>query len=329
MANTINQSFSKFLIDTIRLGSTESDSAKSSKNWLIGQIVKFSSDYTFPVLHPDVSIDFGSFSRKTKIPLLDDIDLMIILDAQSNYRTEYTDKIEITVHPNSTIQKALCSDNSMILNSRKVINKLKEKLSDVPQYSKAEIKRNQEAVTLNLNSYPWVFDIVPCFITAPINGHTFFLIPDGNGHWKKSDPRIDKQRIVSINQSRQVSIYDLVRLVKFWNKRSTMISISSYMLEVMVVNYYEANNDTGLIRTEFQRVLNYIVNQIFSPVYDPKGFQGDLNTLSFAERQNIYSRASLDYQKALDANLFEDSSNHQSSIAKWIEIFGNSFPKYE
>jgi hypothetical protein len=39
------------------------------------------------------------------------------------------------------------------LNSIKVVNKLVKALETVPQYSNADIKRNQEAAVLNLVSY--------------------------------------------------------------------------------------------------------------------------------------------------------------------------------
>ncbi|CAD5789332.1 Uncharacterised protein [Escherichia coli] len=67
-------------------------------------------------------------------------------------------------------------------------------------YSETDVKRNQEAATLKLKSYDWNFDIVPAFITTPDSfGKTYYLIPDGNCHWKKTDPRIDMQKVTDLN----------------------------------------------------------------------------------------------------------------------------------
>ena len=55
--------------------------------------------------------------------------------------------------------------------------------------------RNMQAITLQLSSYPWNFDIVSCFYTDA----GFYLIPNGYGKWEKTDPRIDNKRTTRIN----------------------------------------------------------------------------------------------------------------------------------
>jgi hypothetical protein len=163
MATNINSAFEEFLAEKVRTLKPRSDIAKSSKENLVKEIEKFPNDGLFPALHPNLSIDYGSFSRKTKIQPLDDIDLMVILHAQGCTYTSYYDRTEITVHQDAGTLKGMRNDYTDILNSRKVINKFKDYLWNVSYYEKADIKRNQEAVTLNLKSYEWVYDIVPCF----------------------------------------------------------------------------------------------------------------------------------------------------------------------
>ncbi|HDH4816050.1 TPA: nucleotidyltransferase, partial [Staphylococcus aureus] len=107
------------------------------------------------------------------------------------------------------------------LNSRKVINKFIELLNKIPQYEYSDIKRNQEAATLKLATYKWNFDIVPCFFTKKdLNGNTHYLIPDGNGYWKKTDPRIEKSIISELNQINGGKLLDIIRIIKYWNKNS-------------------------------------------------------------------------------------------------------------
>ena len=62
-------------------------------------------------------------------------------------------------------KNGLMTDNTNYLNSTKVINRFISKLSDLQDYSKAEMHKNHEAATLQLKSYTWNFDIVPCFYT--------------------------------------------------------------------------------------------------------------------------------------------------------------------
>lgn len=81
----------------------------------------------------------------------------------------------------SDSENGLMTDNTNYLNSTKVINRFITKLSDLQDYSKAEMHKNHEAATLQLKSYTWNFDIVPCFYTDT----DFYLIPDGSGNWKR------------------------------------------------------------------------------------------------------------------------------------------------
>jgi hypothetical protein len=332
MATTVNNAFDTFMKDIVRLDTDRNNVAKRSKNNLVTEIEKFPSDGKFLEFYPDyMSIDYGSFSRKTKIRPLDDIDLMIVLHANGNWREEIEGGYRIRVRPEANKQLVLCNPGTDILNSIKVINKFIEYLANVPSYKKADIKRNKEAVTLELNSYEWVYDIVPCFQTVPNNfGRTFFLIPDGSGNWKPTDPRIDKERTVDINSKQQISVLDMVRIMKYWTKRRTAATMGSYFLECMILNYYNSagGNSSKYIDVELPNLFAYVYHQIHNSLYDPKGFQGDLNILTWDERNSIQERAKLDYNRSKEACDFETNSKQKESIEKWKEIFGPDFPIY-
>lgn len=329
MATTVNGAFDNFLRNSVRIDSDRSDIAKKSKITLVNEILNFPSDGMFLPIHPDKSIDYGSFSRKTKIRPLDDIDLMIILHAQGNWRIHHTDHIKIYVPDSAEKQLRLCHDGTNTLNSIKVINKFKEYLAKVSFYDKAEIKRNQEAVTLNLKSYEWVFDVVPCFVTNPdeFTGKTFYLIPDGKGNWKATDPRIDKQRTSYINTKHNVSVIDMIRLIKYWASRRILPNIQSYFLENLILNYYDsASISYTFVDMELPNIFSYIYHNIHLPLIDPKGFQGDINHLSHDDRNKIQVRASQDFHKAVEARKLETDGKIKESIEKWGEIFGSNFP---
>ena len=333
MAQTVNEAFNKFLKETVNLDAEKTKKARGSRDWLFEQIASFQSDSSFPKSYSEHDIHFGSFARRTKKRPLDDIDLMICLSAQGAYYTEYSDKITITVNPDTNL-KAFCNDYTDTLNSIKVINKFIKKCELVPQYSKADLKRNGSAAVLSLQSYEWCFDIVPCFMTAQdIWGRTYYLIPDGYGNWKKTDPRIDRERVKTINQSHDGSVLNVIRIIKYWNKRATMPSISSYLLETIILDYYENRSESDkasqFVDLEIPRVLQYIANNIYHQVLDSKGIQGNINDLSWDDQTKISNRASADKQKADEARNFEKNDDHKNSIRKWREIFGDDFPKYE
>jgi len=333
MATTVNTAFSEFMRDYVNLDKDQTSVAKDSRGWLIGQIQAFpgKSELSFPNLYSDVDIYFGSFERKTKIRALDDIDIMIGLSAEGGHYNAYSARIEITVPDSADKLKALCYDGTNALNSRKVVNKFVSCLSSVEHYKKAEIHRKQEAATLALVSYPWCYDIVPAFFTKPdLLGKTYYLIPDGNGYWKKTDPRIDRQRAVDINQKHSGRVYNAIRIMKYWNRRATMPSVPSYLLECMLLNYYDSKASTASewVDMEARDLLYYIHSAVYYQVQDPKGIQGDLNQLSNDEKRKISARAYADYVKASEARQFETNKDHKSSIKKWREVFGDNFPDY-
>jgi len=332
MVRTVNEAFNVFLENYVNLDPKETCLARRSRDWLISQIHSFPvKDKEFPNLYSERDILFGSFARRTKKRELDDIDIMIALSAEGSYYNEFTDNIAIYVHPSADKLKAFCYENTNILNSRKVINKFISLLGGVSQYGKSDIKRNKEAATLNLTSYTWTFDIVPCFFTVKDQfNRDYYLIPDGNGNWKKTDPRIDRQRFTDTNQLHNGNLLNVIRLMKYWNKRPTMPSMPSYLIENMILDYYAAQYEKAsqYLDLEVIKLLPYIRNAIFLEVNDPKGIQGNINSLNYEDKVKISQRASLDYSKSLEAVEFKRQSNHRLSIAKWREVWGLNFPLY-
>ncbi|MEG4242911.1 hypothetical protein QUA51_09420 [Microcoleus sp. Pol10_D6] len=333
MVRTVNEAFKVFQSDYVNLDPEQTKLARDSRDWLLSQIHTFpNKDSIFPSLYSEKDIFMGSFARRTKKRELDDIDIMIALSAEGSVYHEFNDRIEILYVSDAAYRlKGLCWEKTNILNSRKVINKFISLLDQVPQYEKAEIKRNMEAATLNLKSYPWTFDLVPCFFTQKdYFNKDYYLIPDGNGHWKKTDPRIDRQRVTDINQCHNGKVLNAIRLMKYWNKRLTMPSMSSYLIENMILDFYSKQDTkaSGYLDLEVPGILQYIHTAIFYPVDDPKGIQGNINQLSREDQDKISKRAALDYLRATKARALEDDGDHKLSIAKWGEIFGLNFPIY-
>lgn len=327
MASTVILAFNKFLANDVNLSSTQSSSARNSRDWLIGQINNFSS--FFP-LYTSQHINFGSFARRTKIPPLNDIDIMISMMAVGCTYVEDNGTVYITVMDNCSTYSNYKHDGYSFLNSRKIVNKFVSKLGDVSQYSKSETKRNQEAATLNLNTYDWVFDIVPCFFTTEdIYGKTYYIIPDGNGHWKKTDPRIDRQRVTKINTRLGGNVLNVIRIMKYWHSRPTMPQMGSYLLESIILNYYESKATCSeFVDMEIPSLLSYISSSIYLPVQDPKGIQGDINNLSSEQKYKISIKATSDCKTSVEAREAESNGEHRKSINKWRSIFGNNFPEY-
>ena len=327
MAITVNNAFAEFMKENVNLDQEKTKTARSSRDNLIDNIKGFSGDTDFFMVYKDRILRFGSFERRTKIRPIDDIDLMLCLSGEGTRTYTQSGDVFYINGNDSDFRNGLITNNTNYLNSTKVINRFITKLSDLQDYSKAELHKNHEAATLQLKSYTWNFDIVPCFYTDT----DFYLIPNGYGNWKKTDPRIDNERITDINQKHNGKLLELIRLVKYWNNRKVTIKIDSYLLECMILQRYEIKeaSEKWWIDLEFRDLLKYLSTAILSDVTDPKGVQGNLNYFCWDDRRKISVALINAYSKAAEASNMElNDKDQKGAIMKWREVLGNDFPEY-
>ena len=319
--------------DRVNLDPEQTSTARGSRESLFSQLkILHDTHADFPNPYPEQSIGFGSFQRRTKIRPLDDIDVISCLHANGAQYHWDGAEIHIRVPDAATRLRALCNDGTDELNSRKVVNKFVQRLSTIPQYKRADLKRDGEAAVLALSSYEWSFDVVPAFFTTPEwNGRNYFLIPNGQGTWKKTDPRIDGNRVTRLDGAHDGNLLPIVRLAKYWNKRPTMPTVQSYILELIVLAAHETGHVTAnqWVDMNFGALLKHIQAAIHSPVVDPAGIQqGDINSMPVLDRYAVSQRAGRDAQLADEARDAERRKDHKASIAIWRTVFGPEFPAY-
>lgn len=328
MPYTVNACFEKFRKEVVDLDPDITTKAKTSRDYLISIIKSLATNKAIPSLYSNMEVTFyGSFARNTKIRPCDDIDLLITFNACGSTSYDITKRqnanYPITVPESADLLQEDCDDN--ILNSRKVIETIKKALNE-SKYGKADIHRNQEAVTLKMTSYDWNFDIVPSFYTST----EFFVIPDGNGSWKGTDPRIDQDRVTTENQNKSGNLLPLIRLMKYWKKKHWPNDISSYLFENLIINW---SRSRSVIPSSYQEavksILEYLSLYIRIDFQDPKGFQGNINTLNTNGRALASQTAYSQLQKVKEAIDFEKNRiTDEKAINEWRDIFGNDFPKY-
>lgn len=329
MAKTVGSAFSEFNRDYVNLDTDKTKTARTSSDWLYTQLNNFpNNDDSFPFNYEERHIKYGSFSRNTKIRELDDIDVIYCLHGNNAYYSMsflYPNTYYIHTQNSGDRLKNLSDDNK--LNSIKVVNKFVSGLSNIAQYKSAIIHRRGEAATLNLTSYDWTFDIVPAFYTKT----GFYLIPDGVGNWKATNPSLDQQYISKINQKHNYSVHQLVRTLKYWNRRAKMPTMSSYLFENFVLNFAESKSElSNYIDVNLINFWYYLKSAIYNNVNDPKGIDTNLNQLSLEDKNKIYEKANEAYKNGYEAYRLETEDKDQNSaINKWREIFGEDFPQYK
>ena len=325
MPYTVNACFDYLNKNVVNLDPNQVPTARTSRDTLIESVHSLSAKGVLPISYSEKDIAYGSFARRTKIRPLDDIDLMICFNGcGGTWRYLYnSETIAIDMPVTAPILGDLRNEDGT-LNSRKLIEKIKGELREVRFYKKAELHRNHEAVTLQLSSYSWNFDILPCFFATG----DFYLIPDGFGNWKKTDPRIDQQKVTNANQQKSGQLLQVIRTMKYW-KSLWWPNVSSYMFEQMVINGSAAIDFNQSFSQIVLLLLNYLSSAIYGYVADPKGIQGDLNQVDINTKTYYSSLANQCYKKANAARIqevyFKDSKN---AIDRWREIFGEEFPQY-
>lgn len=330
MATTVIIAFNEFMQDKVNLKKSSTDDARGSRGWLIDKMNGFENDDASPVNYPAIHIGFGSFARRTKIRPLDDIDFMFGLSAEGCTHTILYDKIVLNAKEGTCRLKNFKHADSETISSIRILNHFKTKLNDIPQYESAVITRKQEAVTLKLSSKTWNFDIVPCFKSKEDDfGNYYYLIPDGKGNWKKTHPVIDKDRTTSVNVQNGGNVLNVIRVVKYWQGKKAIPRISSYLLETMILRYYESKDDCSqFVDMELEGLFKYLGLNIQFSVQDHKGIQGDINHLSYDERNKVSAKFYSEAEQISIARNFETDKEHEKSINKWRNIFGDEFPRF-
>ncbi len=327
MSKSVNQAFIQFNNDIVNLETSRTNKAISSRDWLYEKLNNFENniELEFPFKYSDKHIIFGSFARKTKIRELDDVDIMFCFTG--NGATYSIDNNKYLINTESAGVRLKSLSENGYLNSKKVLNKVIASLSEIEQYKNSDLHRRGEAAILNLLSYEWAFDIVPCFYTDT----QLYLIPDGDGHWKSTNPTIDQALVTTTNQNYNGKALQLIRTLKYWNRHNASFTIPSYLFEQIVINFISSSGSASqLIEIDVFNFFNYLSVNIYNSVLDPKGIQGDLNNLDYNQKASISSKAIWAFdkaKKALDAQ--NNLSNHELAISLWGEVFGLKFPIYE
>lgn len=335
MPYRVNSCFEDFIRFKVNLDPDRVRIARTSRDNLLDNLKQLCNEGKLPRHYAEMNVHYGSFARRTKIRPLDDIDLMVCFSACGGHYMEFQPNVlyKIKMQDGLNIYKDL-NDEQGYLNSRKLINYIIRNLSSLRDYKKADMHRNQEAATLQLKSYEWNFDIVPCFYAAD----GFYLIPDGNGNWKKTDPRIDAQRINHVDaivkrNPNTKDLYTFIRLMKYWKREKWGDSVGSYMFEQMILNFAERGGMQSDWQNSVSQCLRWLEQSIYYPVNDPKDMQGNLNTLDKATMDRLSSRAKTDYDASKNAVTDEIASlilksTIEEAIAYWHGIFGKEFKTY-
>lgn len=330
MAYTVWTAFNQFRQNTVDLDPEVTKTARVSRDYLFLQLRKLAGEVPgFPPLTGSFQ-SFGSFARRTKIRPLDDIDFLALLNGRgtSTYvhlSKPYVHRIRVT---DWDAPLADFADESDYVNSTRILYRIRDSLGSLSSYRKAELKKNMQAVVLNLVSYDWSFDIVPAVpVSDGREGTAHYLIPDGYGDWIATDPRIDAANTTSVNQSHANKFLPTVRLLKYWNRRTHKPALQPYYFETLAISVFRYASSITDFPSAVKHFFHNCPAYLWSSCPDPKSLGPALDAdVSYDTKKKVADAMSEAAQFADWAQMYDAQKNSETAIYWWGRIFGPEFP---
>ena len=301
-----------------------SQAARSSRDFLYSQVKSLRE--TNKYLQGDC-VSFGSFARKTKMRPLDDIDCLVRL-ISSNLVEHYDSSYTYKLHATEDSPLRVYSDSDDYVNSTKVLNAVKKALESVAQYSRSDVGRDGSAVVLGLQSYAWSFDVVPACMVGS-GSSDWYLIPDGSGKWKRTDPRVDANRSEGASRKHNTFFLPAARILKYWNRRGGKPRLPSYYFETLLTNRALSSWSYASLQNAVADLMLGIRDSVRGTCPDPKGREPNLDRdTSYDTKCKVYEAASTAYSNLYAAITAEFSGDYRSAIGYYRAVFGTEFPAY-
>ncbi|HBB6758441.1 TPA: nucleotidyltransferase, partial [Citrobacter amalonaticus] len=131
-----------------------------------------------------------------------------------------------------------------------------------------------------------------------------------------------------VNQKHNGNVLNVIRLVKYWKRKRGVPAIGSYLLETIMLNYYDElakDSMSESLGIEFADALQVLASAIVGYVEDQKNFQGDINHLSSEEQKKVREMALEDANNAKEALSIEFTDPEKSGKI-WQKVLGKDFP---
>lgn len=203
----------------------------------------------------------GSYIRHTKIHPIDDLDIFFEINLLPWLELEECEnnKFKILSIVNNYPYES-GSDNKKYLSPIKIINHIWN-IVKTRYPNTREQWRNWECYTAFFSSYNLTIDCVPC--VRLVSGD--YLIPYwwNNLYWKKTNPKIDEEKIDELNKYYDKRLKGIIKIMKFWNKKYNNSRFKSYHLECLIYYCFQEKGNISMSYIELiWKILEYIYSNI-------------------------------------------------------------------
>jgi len=240
----VTAAIQKYINENIRLSQSDISQSAKSREWLLARIKTVIANRTKePVLYEKPFIYFGSYFKGTKVQVVDEYDVLVVIDSNNGQFTTKEGKIGVglgTAHPNHKYHRSRYykSDDSGV-SPAKLLNWLKGVIEEaVSPYDGEAPERHGQAITATIKSKNLKIDLVPAGIFKHINtGMIFYDIPNGrqdNG-WILTAPQqdIDDLNVVATGKTNFKNVIRILKRIK----DTYNFLVPSFAIERAVVDY--------------------------------------------------------------------------------------------
>lgn len=249
----------------------------------------------------------GSFTRRTAVQGVSDLDLMVILSSNERKWGRGT------------------------TTSKTTLNKVKEALT--VRFTATPIRNSGSAVVLSFAGGDRPVDVVPAFYTGPYKGrlrqyqnYPTYSIPDGSGGWLLTSPQIHGAALTSEDERSGYKLKRVASLAKYWAAVRAHLNLHSFHVEILI-----ASTHISIGPRSYAQVLHELFRNLASRnghgIRDPLELSGVIPASSgpaAAKRLAMGARTAAEHsERALHAEAQRDTPE---AVRQWKIIFGGNFP---
>jgi len=237
----------------------------------------------------------GSFNRETLIRWERDVDVMVAMSVEPYWERYEND-------------------------SRLFLTWIRDGLNR--EYQSTRVSTRQISVRIFLGEEIEV-DLVPAFMRQGGG----FLIPNGKGGWRATNPPYHHDLIEAANVRLGSRLKPLVRLMKAWNNANEH-PLRSFHVEIMLLAAYSSTATVPNWSTAVSQALGSLSRLVITPCVDPwtPPIQFVDDDLSATNRQSAHDMLVSDAASAATALQLEQSGRHPEAFAEWDKVYRHHFP---
>jgi len=249
----VSKAIGNYISNYLKLNMADIQSAVKSREWFLNRIQnKINERYKEPILYSrQPFIYFGSYFKQTKVKLVDEYDVLIVIDSNTGVFT--SGGIEIGegqgfADPNYKYNSRFYNADGSGISPNKILNWLKRIVEEVTDSFGGEApERNGQAITAIIKSKNLKIDLVPAGIFKDYrNNRIFYNIPKGNkyGEWIITSPREDIDTLKEVASDKK-HFRNIIRLAKRIKDKYNFL-VSSFAIETAIVQHFSNSYNVWL-----------------------------------------------------------------------------------